>query len=70
MESSTRRRPVIQKHRARPTPARDERKGDQMDEEIGNENKKKYMDFIYRLMARMDIESLERMLDAAIDEIR
>lgn len=40
------------------------------DIEIEQEQKKTYMDFIYRLMARMDIKSLERMLDAAIDEIK
>ena len=34
------------------------------------QQKKKYIDFIYRLLMRMDIESLERMIDHAIDQIR
>jgi pyruvate-formate lyase len=38
--------------------------------EIEEEQKRAYADFICRLLARMDLESLMRMLDAAIDEIR
>ena len=33
------------------------------------EEKESYMNFIYRLLARMDIDSLRRMMDAAINEI-
>ena len=36
---------------------------------IDEDEKKAYIDFICRLMARMTIESLRRMMDAAIDEI-
>ena len=46
------------------------RHSDDIETEIEQEQKKTYMEFIYRLMARMDMESLGRMLDKAIDEIR
>lgn len=36
---------------------------------IDEDEKKAYIEFICRLMARMTIESLRRMMDAAIDEI-
>lgn len=41
----------------------------QIKQKIDEEEKEAYINFIYRLLARMDIESLRRMLDAAINEI-
>lgn len=69
MVSSTRRRPVMTTHRARPTPARDERKGDQM-EGYEQEYKKEYIEFINKLMARMKMDGIERMLEAALNETK
>lgn len=40
------------------------------DKEFEEEQKRAYADFICRLMARMNLESLMRLMDAAIDEIR
>lgn len=42
----------------------------EIEAEIAHEQRKTYIDFICRLMLRMDERGLERMLDAAIDEIR
>lgn len=69
MESSTRRRPVMQTHRTRPTRAINERKGDQM-EGYEQEYKKDYIEFINKLMARMKMDSIERMLEAALKETK
>ena len=41
----------------------------QIKQKIDEEEKKAYIDFICRLMARMKIESLRRMMDSAIKEI-
>ena len=41
----------------------------QIKQKIDEEEKKEYIDFICRLMARMNVESLRRMMDAAINEI-
>jgi hypothetical protein len=41
----------------------------QLRQQIEEEEKEAYMNFIYRLMARMDAKSLRRLLDAAINEI-
>lgn len=41
----------------------------QIKQKIDEEEKKAYIDFICRLMVRMKIESLRRMMDAAIKEI-
>lgn len=41
----------------------------QIRQKIDEEEKEAYIDFICRLMARMKIESLRRMMDAAIKEI-
>lgn len=38
-------------------------------DEIAHEQKKTYIEFICKLMLRMDERSLERMLDAAIEEV-
>ena len=40
------------------------------EDEIEAGYRAKYIEYISRLLERMDIRSLERMLDAAIDEIR
>ena len=40
------------------------------EEEIKAEFRKKYIAYIVRLLDRMDIESLERMMDQAIDEVK
>ena len=69
MNATTRRRPVTILHRARPAaPAsreETERKRDQMPEEY----KRAYIDFINKLMDRMKAGSLEKMLDLAMEEI-
>lgn len=64
MVYGTHRRPVRQVHRARPAKATGERTGDQMQEEY----KKEYIDFINQLMARMKMDSIKRMLEAALKE--
>lgn len=69
MKSSTRRRPVMTMHRARPsapaTREETERKRDQMSEEY----RRAYIDFINKLMDRMKADSLKKMLDLAMEEI-
>ena len=41
----------------------------QISQSIEEEEKRAYYDFICRLLARMDVKSLRRMMDAAINEI-
>jgi len=69
MVSSTRRRPVMTMHRARPTTTQ-ERTGDQMPEEYMQEYKNEYIQFINKLMARMKMDGIERMLEAALKEVK
>lgn len=81
MKNSTKRPAVIVKHRANLVERLTGKKehetmsGDieysvsQIKQKIDEEEKKAYIDFICRLMARMKIESLRRMMDAAIKEI-
>ena len=79
--SSTKRLAVVPKHRAkRVERLTDEKRNkgmendieysvSQLNQDIKEEEKKAYIDFICRLMARMDINSIRRMMDAAINEI-
>lgn len=53
------RRPTITHHRARPAPAESE----------NEEEKIEYIEFINKLMYRMRIDSIKRMLDAAMKEV-
>lgn len=81
MKNSTKRPAVIIKHRANLVERLTSKKehetmnGDieysvsQIKQKIDEEEKKAYIDFICRLMVRMKIESLRRMMDAAIKEI-
>ena len=41
----------------------------QINQSIEEEEKRAYFDFICRLMLRMDVKSLRRMMDAAINEV-
>ena len=66
--TTTHRTAVMTTHRARPTPATQEnaeRKRDQMPEEY----KRAYIDFINKLMDRMKADSLKKILDLAMEEI-
>lgn len=69
MNATTRRRPVMILHRARPaapaTQENAERKRDQMPEEY----RRAYIGFINKLMDRMKADSLKKMLDLAMEEI-
>lgn len=81
MRSTNHHQAVIVKHRAklveRLTSEKRNQKMDagiewnesQLRREAEEREKESYMNFIYRLLARMDIESLRRMMDAAINEI-
>lgn len=68
MSEGTRRRKVMTTHRARPTQAA-ERTGDRM-EGYELEYKEAYIEFINKLMARMKMNSIERMLEAALKETK
>lgn len=81
MKNSTKRPAVIVKHRAKlverltsekrnETMSADiEYSVSQISQSIEEEEKRAYYDFICRLLARMDVKSLRRMMDAAINEI-
>ena len=66
MTSTTHRRPIHDPHRARPIVADEQ---EDQNGELLQEQKKAYIDFICRLMLRMDLKSLAKMLDAAIDMV-
>lgn len=58
---TTHRRPTTQAHRARPasrTAAQD----------IEQQHRMEYIDFINKLMHRMKMDGIERMLDAALEQ--
>ena len=57
------RRPNIQQHRARPAAA-------QAQQEENEEEKIEYIEFINRLMHRMRMDSIKRMLEAALTEVK
>lgn len=59
--NTTHRSPVMQAHRARPA----SRKAAQ---DIEQQHRLEYIDFINRLMHRMKMEGIERMLDAALEQ--
>ena len=81
MKNSTKRPAVIVKHRAKLVERMTSEKRNetvstdieysvsQISQSIEEEEKRAYIDFICRLLARMDIRSLRRMMDAAINEI-
>lgn len=53
------RRPTIQQHSARPAPQAEGKSEEMM----------AYIDFVNKLMHRMRLDSLKRMLEAALKEI-
>lgn len=81
MKYSTKRPAVIVKHRAKLVERLTSKKEhetmsadigysvSQIRQKIDEEEKKAYIEFICKLMGRMGIESLRRMMDAAINEI-
>ncbi|MBQ7886404.1 MAG: hypothetical protein IJ313_05870 [Clostridia bacterium] len=58
---TTHRRPVMQAHRARPA-------SNAAAQEIEQQHRMEYIDFINRLMHRMKMDGIERMLDAALEQ--
>lgn len=81
MKYSTKRPAVIVKHRAKLVERLTSKKEhetmsadigysvSQIRQKIDEEEKEAYINFIYRLMARMTVESLRHLMDAAINEI-
>lgn len=60
------RRPTIQQHSARPAPMTAAPDTQTEDEE----GKMEYIDFINKLMHRMRMDSIKRMLEAALTEVK
>lgn len=60
------RRPTIQQHSARPAPMTAAQNTQTEDEE----GKMEYIDFINKLMHRMRMDSIKRMLEAALTETK
>lgn len=60
------RRPNIQQHSARPAPMT----AAQNTPKEEDEGKMEYIDFINKLMHRMRMDSIKRMLEAALTEVK
>ena len=58
---TTHRRPAKQAHRARPASRN-------AAQDIEQQHRMEYIDFINRLMHRMKMDGIERMLDAALEQ--
>ena len=58
------RRPNIQQHSARPAPMT------AAQDTTNEEGKMEYIDFINKLMHRMKMDSIKRMLEAALTEVK
>ena len=73
MEHRTRRRPVVLEHKARPTDTRQTKTGERPEGQTEDESEKAkriYIHFINRLMVKMSMESLERIFNASLNEIK
>ena len=70
MRSIPHRSPVMIVHHGRTAATNEGTRRSMEERERAEKQKNRYITFICRLLARMDLESLEKMLDAAIDEIR
>lgn len=60
------RRPTIQQHSARPAPMT----AAQNTQTEDDEGKMEYIDFINKLMHRMQMDSIRRMLECALTEVK
>ena len=58
---TTHRRPTTQAHRARPASGK-------AAQDIAQQRRLEYIEFINRLMHRMKMDGIERMLDAALEQ--